>query len=113
MFTYCHSVANTKAFARSPAEYIKRFLNDRSVSLGDGDNCRSWHRIVWQCTNLAETYAVSFIRVAKECVMFMHIVVRYTCTGLQDDIKQTDRTAALQDFKTMDQWCFCICHFAH
>jgi hypothetical protein len=37
MFTHCHSVANTKAFARSPAEHIKRFLNDRSVNLGQTD----------------------------------------------------------------------------
>jgi hypothetical protein len=115
MFTHCHSVANTKAFARSPTEGIKRFLNDRIVFStnrfssssnsekhpadahglhrrlqGDEDNCRSWRRIVWQYTNLAETCAASFIRVAKECVMFMHIVARYTCTGLQDDLKQTD-----------------------
>jgi len=33
MFTHCHSVGNTKTFARFPAEYIKRLLNDRSVSL--------------------------------------------------------------------------------
>jgi len=32
MLTHCHSVANTKAFAISPAEYIKRFLIDGSVS---------------------------------------------------------------------------------
>jgi len=54
-----------------------------------------------ECTNLAETYAVSFIRVANGCVMFLRIVR----TGLQGNIKQTDRTAALQDF-TMDQWCY-------
>jgi len=65
-----------------------------------------------ECTNLAETHAASFIRVAKVCVMFLHIVVSHGCTGLQDGIKQTDRTVALQDFKTMDQRCYCLCHFA-
>ena len=54
-----------------------------------------------ECTNLAVGYDASFIRVANGCDMSLRIVVMFGCTGLQDDIKQTDR--ALFD-RTSRQW---------